>query len=236
VFDETLGSILVYQWFSPWVEATESIENYGVIYDVQIDLYKGYDIETPYRVEALFQERETGSSGENDLGSDVTWFTVASEMTSSTSNPILTPFPTSTPSSTTGRADCGDWYQFNLSCHLENFSRYLFQPKWTKPNTGTISPFTTLYEGYMAVFPFNLFTVQREYYLDELNNSSNTVSDLAFAFNIGGQTSSIKVAGGTFLEDTFGDPVSEIYFNLILVFFTLVVFSNLYHIGYNILR
>lgn len=235
IYDESIGSIKVYEWYAPWVDVTSTDPNWGQIYDVPIDLYRfGYEI--PYKIIATLQERVTGESDITDLGSDTLYRTVGSEMTTSTRSVLLTPFPTSTASSTTGRSDCGDWYQFNFSCHLENFARYLFQPRWVTPNAGVTSPFATLMEETMVTFPFSLFGAQREFYVSGLDDAKDdSVSDLSFTFNIGGQTSSIPVAGETFLEDYFGSDVANLYFNMILVLFTLAFFGHAFSMGYKLL-
>lgn len=118
----------------------------------------------------------------------------------------------------------------DIACGLKNFAVWFFIP-WDN----SLQAIADVFEGYKSIFPFNVLFLATEYHGnqgwfmgDVLSQSQNTSDDLYLSLNIAGQTSSIKIAGRTYLKDTFGIELTNLFFNIVLVFFTLTWITFVY--------
>lgn len=214
IFFEIYGvntSTLKYSYGSTWSETDFPDEEQFLIVNVPYDLYVPSS-STPYNILARLQERETGSFMPTVLDEEWVYFVVDQSADTSTIFAKPKPFPTSSTERANVYQDCGNWYEFHLGCHLENFAVYLFYPDFAVPNGGTVNPLVTVWTAYFDVFPFSVFSAYKENFEQQISNTSSS-NDINFELTIASHTLSVPIAGRDFMVDRFGETNTNTYYN-----------------------
>jgi len=214
IFFEIYGittTTLKYSYGTTWSESTDIELTQQTIAGVPFDLYVRSSSQ-PYNVLARLQERETGTFIPNTIDEEWIYFIVDAPQNTSSITVKPKPLPTSSVERASVYQDCGGWNEFQLGCHLENFTVYLFIPDFTIPNSEVVSPLVIVWTEYFTVFPFSIFSVYKENF-EEQASAINENPELNLSLTIASNTISIPIAGRDFLVDQFGSENTNTYYN-----------------------